>query len=49
MKDNKPKYTVTVRTDYVTNDLKQTQQILDRVSKIISNSYRRMQQEGCTA
>jgi len=45
MKENKQKYTVTIRTDYVTNDPKQTQQILDRVSQIISNSYRRMQCE----
>ena len=46
MKENKQKYTVTIRTDYVTNDPKRTQQILDRVSQIISNSYRRMQQES---
>lgn len=45
MKENKQKYTVTIRTDYVTKDPKQTQQILDRVSHIISNSYRRMQCE----
>lgn len=42
------KYTVTVRTDYVTADTERVQQILDRVSKIISGSYIRIQQEGCT-
>jgi len=39
-------YTVTVRTDYVTTDPKKVKEILDKVSKIISNSYIRIQKEG---
>ena len=35
------KYTVTIREDYVITDPKTTKQILEKVSKIISNSYRR--------
>lgn len=35
------KCTVRIREDYVITDPKQTQQILERVSSIISNSYRR--------
>lgn len=46
MKNNKPKYTVKVCTDYVITDPDKTKEILERVSRIISNSYRRMQQEG---
>lgn len=41
LKGNRPNYTVTIREDYVVRDSKQTQQILERVSSIISNSYRR--------
>lgn len=44
--NSKPKYTVKVCTDYVITDPKRTQEILERVSTIISNSYRRIQQEG---
>ena len=40
------KYTVTIRTDYVTTDPNKVKEILDRVSKIIGNSYIRMQEEG---
>ncbi len=40
---NKPKYTVRIREDYVIRDPEKTKQILERVSNIISNSYRRFQ------
>ena len=40
------KYTVSIREEYVIRDPEKTKQILERVSKIISNSYRRIQQEG---
>ena len=40
------KYTVKICTDYITKDPKEVERILERVSNIISNSYRRMQQEG---
>lgn len=43
MKNNRPKYTVRVCTDYVVTDPDKTKEILERVSNIISNSYRRMQ------
>ena len=33
------KYTVRICEDYVVRDAEQVQRILDRVSKIISNSY----------
>lgn len=46
MKKNNPKYTVKVCTDYVIKDPDKTKEILERVSRIISNSYRRAQQEG---
>ncbi len=39
-------YTVTIRTDYVTTDPNKVKEILDRVSKIVSNSYIRIQKEG---
>ena len=45
MKNNKPKYTVKVCTDYVVTDPEQTTAILDRISNIISRSYIRIQQE----
>ena len=41
-----PKYTVTVRDDYVITDPKKTEAILERVSVIISNSYRKGEQKG---
>lgn len=40
------KYTVTIRTDYVISDPKKVKDILERVSKIISESYIRLQKEG---
>jgi hypothetical protein len=43
---NKSKYTVRICTDYVVTDPEKTKQILERVSKIISNSYKR---KGITA
>ena len=43
--ENKIKYTVSIRDDHVAKDPEKTKQILERVSKIISNSYRRMQQK----
>ena len=43
--NNGVKYTVTICEDYVTKDTEKTKEILDRVSKIISNSYKRIQQE----
>jgi hypothetical protein len=43
MKKVTPKYTVRVCTDYVVKDPNKTKEILERVSKIISNSYIRMQ------
>ena len=43
--ENEPKYTVRICTDYVVTDPEKTKQILERVSKIISNSYIRMQQK----
>ena len=33
------KYTVRICEDYVVRDPKKVQEILDRVSKVISNSY----------
>jgi hypothetical protein len=46
MKDatNSNKYTVRICTDYVIKDPNKTKEILDRVSKIISDSYKRVQQ-----
>lgn len=46
--NNNKKYTVKIREDYVTKDQKKIQEILDRVSTIISNSYKRMQQESAS-
>lgn len=46
MKESKAKCTVKVCTDYVVKDPNKTKEILERVSKIISNSYKRIQQEG---
>ena len=46
MQKKESKYTVSIREDFVTKDQKKTQEILERVSKIISNSYKRVQQEG---
>jgi hypothetical protein len=43
---NKPKYTVKICTDYVVRDPEKTKQILERVSNIISNSYRRANLKG---
>ena len=40
---------VTVHSDYVIQDKKEIQKILDRVSKIISNSYVRQMKEGVPA
>lgn len=40
------KCTVRICTDYVVKDPKKTKEILERVSKIISDSYKRVQQEG---
>lgn len=39
-------YTVRICTDYVIKDPQKTKEILERVSRIISNSYRRIQQES---
>ena len=44
--DLKNKCVVRICTDYVITDPDKTKEILERVSKIISGSYRRMQQEG---
>ena len=44
----KSKYTVKICTDYVVQDPEKTKQILERVSNIISNSYKRIQQKGMT-
>lgn len=38
---NGNKYTVRICTDYVVTDPDKTKEILERVSRIISNSYRR--------
>jgi hypothetical protein len=38
--------TVTIHNDYVIQDKKEVQKILDRVSKIISGSYVRRMKEG---
>lgn len=46
MKKGNSKYTVKICEDYVIKDQKKIQEILDRVSTIISNSYKRIQQEG---
>lgn len=46
--DKKSKYTVRICTDYVVRDPDKTKQILERVSNIVSNSYKRMQQKGMT-
>jgi uncharacterized protein with ATP-grasp and redox domains len=43
---NSVKCTVRICTNYVIKDPNKTKEILDRVSKIISDSYKRMQQEG---
>ena len=47
MKNSNPKknYTVRICTDYVVMDPDKTKEILERVSRIISNSYIRVQQE----
>ena len=44
--DKQQKYTVRIYTDYVVKDPEKTKQILERVSNIISNSYKRIQQKG---
>ena len=41
MNEKKSKYTVRICTDYVVTDPDKTKEILERVSRIISNSYRR--------
>lgn len=46
MKKAESKYTVRICTDYVVTDPKRTQEILERVSKIITNSYRRAQTQN---
>ncbi len=46
MDKTKNKCTVTIRNDYVITDSEKVKEILARVSKIISNSYIRIQQEG---
>lgn len=46
MSKEKVKYTVSIRTDYVEKDPNKTKEILERVSRIISNSYKRISQEG---
>ena len=45
---NEAKYTVRIREDYVVKDPEKTKAILERVSNIISGSYRRVQQKGMT-
>jgi len=40
------KCSVEICTDYVTRDPAEVQKILERVSRIVSGSYVRMQQEG---
>jgi hypothetical protein len=45
MDKKKSKYTVKVCTDYVITDADKTKEILEQVSRIISNSYRRAQQQ----
>lgn len=42
---NAKKYTVKVCTDYVVTDPEKVKEILERVSKIVSNSYRKAQQK----
>lgn len=44
--NNSVKCTVRICTDYVIEDSDKTKEILDRVAKIISDSYKRVQQEG---
>ena len=44
--EKKKKCTVKVCADYVVKDPKEVKEILERVSRIISNSYKRIQQEG---
>ena len=39
--ENEKSYTVKVCTDYVIQDPEKVKQILERVSKIISDSYRK--------
>jgi hypothetical protein len=46
--EKKSKYTVRICTDHVIRDPEKAKQILERVSKIISDSYRRTQQKGMT-
>lgn len=46
MKNENKKYTVRICTDYVVTDPNKTKEILERVSNIITNSYRRAQKEG---
>jgi hypothetical protein len=43
--EDKRKYTVRVCTDYVVQDPEKVKRILERVSTIISNSYKRSQQK----
>lgn len=38
-------FTVRICTDYITKDPEKIKEILDKVSKIISNSYKRIQQQ----
>lgn len=42
------KCAVRICTDYVIKDSEKTKEILERVSCIISNSYRRLQQKGAS-
>lgn len=44
--EKRNKGVVRICTDYVVTDPDKTKEILERVSRIISNSYKRAQQEG---
>jgi competence transcription factor ComK len=46
--EKEKKFTVKICEDYVVKDPNKVKEILDRASKIISNSYIRMQQEGAS-
>lgn len=40
--NNETKYTVKIRDDYVIIDPNKTKEILEKVSKVISNAHKRM-------
>ena len=44
--EKRNKVVVRICTDYVVTDPDKTKEILERVSRIISNSYKRVLQEG---